>query len=366
MRDGASRVPWRVAIGTVMAGALAATVTGPLSGVGAQAAGLGTPRPFDTTVQSDRGSGRIDVGEACSEGGDGGYWHYDYESPLAAGVITGALNTLPNIARLHLDLHSEHHGVRATPGEAQPGQAWLQGNESAVTLSNQRGTVTARLRSVDDPAGAGCNTAHGLTFTGLNAAGGGLKWDITDATGSYREAVGAGTATLNADVAPGADNAFNLRLLGDIAVLQPNLKLEVVDTYWGFLGAHYLLRIVTVIYRVTNVGPGDAFGVRLTGASSPTQGVKLVGPIPFDTTTHNLGPVPQHLADLPEGQSEIVRLRWKLPLPAGDPPCYLVVLGCKFDTTLKFDMPDALDVVEAPKESTVQVKAPNFPPPVVD
>jgi hypothetical protein len=327
--------------------------------------GLGTPRPFTVGVSSERGVGRIDPGEACSEGGDGAYWHYDYESALPAGVITGPTNPLTGSARLHLDLHSEQGAVRATPTEPLPGRAWLEGTESTVTFANQRGTVGMRLRSVPAATGAGCDTAHGLTFDGLSASGP-FDWKITEATGSYREAAGSGTGTVTAAVAPGADNPFQLGLTGDIAVLQPNLKLEFVDSYWAFLGAHYAIRRVTTIYRVTNTGPGDAFGVRLTGASSATQGVKLVGPIPFDPSIKSKGPVPQFLADLPSGQSEIVRLRWDLPIPSGNPPCNLVILGCKFDTRLTFEMPDALDVVQAPLTSTITVKAPDFPPPVVN
>jgi hypothetical protein len=357
--DGRRRRAW--ALLAVTLGAVA------VSGADVEAqSGLGPARPLTTTIAAAAGAGRIDPGLACDEGGDGGYWHYDYEAPLAPGVLTGASSPLVGTSRLHLDLHSEDGIVRTTPGEPGPGEAWLQGTESAVTLANQRGTVRMRLRSIADAEGAGCDTARTLGFDGLQATGAGLRWEIADATGAYREAQGSGTATLAASVAPGADNAATVGLTGSIAVLQPSLKLEVVDTYWAFLGAHYLLRYVTVIYRVTNTGAGDAFGVRLTKASSPTQGVKLIGPLPFNTSTQSLGPVPQHLADIPAGESEIVRLRWALPAPSGNPPCKLVILDCKFDTTLTFQMPDALDVPGADKVATVEAKAPSFPPPVVD
>ena len=349
---------------TLVALALAACLTAMGADVGAQAGVVGPPRAFTTSLTSATGSGRIDPGLSCAQGGEGGYWHYDYEAPLAAGVITGPQSTLASTSRLHLDLHSEDQIVRATPGEPLPGKAWLQGTESAVTMSNQRGTVRLALRSAGGD-GAGCDSPHNLTFDGTTTSGA-LTWGITEATGSYRDAIGTGTAQLRADVAPGADNPAQLDLTGNIAVLQPSLKLEMVDSYWAFLGAHYLLRYVTVIYRVTNTGPGDAFNVRLTAASSPTTGVKLVGPLPFNTATQSLGPVPQHLADIPSGGSEIVRLRWGLPSPSGNPPCKLVILGCKFDTTLTFEMPDALDVVGPLKSATVQAKAPDFPPPVVD
>jgi hypothetical protein len=366
MADGrTTTVAVRRARGLVVV-ALLASVASLGADVGAQAGGVGPSRPLITSVVSTAGVGTIDEGMSCATGGDGGYWHYDYEAPLAAGILTGPTSTLPGTSRLHLDLHSEDRIVRATPGEPLPGDAWLQGSESAVTMSNQRGTVKMRLRSVGASSGADCDTAHSLAFDGITATGANLLWQITEATGSYREAVGTGTANLNAAVAPGADNPGRIDLNGTIAVLQPHLKLEVVDTYWAFLGAHYLKRYVTVIYRVTNDGTGDAFGVRLTAASSPTTGVKLVGPLPFNTATQSLGPIPQHLADIPAGGSEIVRLRWGLPLPSGNPPCQLVVLNCQFDTKLTFEMPDALDVLGPLKVATVHAHAPSFPPPVVD
>jgi len=337
-------------------------------GVSAQGVGLGTPQQLQAEVGGSHGTGRIDPGLSCAEGGKGGYWHYDYDADLPAGVITADDNPLPGKLRMNLDVHSEEHTIRATPGEPIPGSAWLQGTESAVTLVNQRGTVTLELQSDDS---GDCALPHGLTFDGLTASGAGT-WQITDSTGSYRDAVGSGIAGFNADVSPGADNPFSVSLDGDIAVLQPDLQLEVVDTYWAFLGVHYLTRVVTVIFRVTNTGPGDAYNVWLTGADSPTEGVVLIGPLPLIGTIPGnpdpeaLGPVPQYLADLPSGDSTIVRLRFQLPLPSGDPPCETIILGCEFDATLTFDMPDTLDVVEAPKSATVHARAPDFPPPVVD
>lgn len=342
----------------------------------AQPDGLGAPRPFTAHVAGDVGTGRIEGGRSCESGGDGAYWHYDYEAALAPGVITGPENALTGRTRLHVDLHSEDHDIRATSDGGlledgldrgdEPGAAWLQGTESAVTLANQRGTVTMVLRSSPDADGAGCDEPRTLDFDGTTATAAQLPWEITESTGSYRDAEGSGLADLSVEVAPGADNHFELGVSGDIAVLQPSLDLEVVDTYWAFVGLHYLTRTVTVVYRVTNDGPGDAFGVRLTDATSPTAGTKLVGPIPFDTATTGKGPIPQFLADIPAGRSEMVRLRWQLPVPSGDPPCELVILGCEFESTLTFEMPDALDVVEAPFTDTVSARAPDFPPPVVD
>lgn len=320
----------------------------------------GVPHAFVAAVnQASPGAGaaagRINTGESCAEGGKGGSWHYGYEASLPNNVLTNSA-PIPGDLRLNLDLHSEKHQVRTAPeplGAAPPDPtAFLLGDSSRVSMSNRRGTVRLALQS-------GSCDAPSLAFNGTTAAGNGT-WGIVGSSGAYRQAAGSGTFALRADVAPGADNPWDLRLSGSIAVLKPKLKVEVTDTYWGFLGAHYALRWVSVIYKVTNVGQGDAFDVRLTGASSPTPGVALIGPIDGNVA---LGPIPQNLGDLSAGESERVLLRWQLPLPAKTPPCQLVILGCAFDNTLTFRVPDALDDVTV-QSSTARAVAPNLPPPV--
>jgi hypothetical protein len=167
--------------------------------------------------------------------------------------------------------------------------------------------------------------------------------------GAYRDATGNGTFKLDqADVAPGADNPFRIQLNGSINILTPSLKVEVVGTYWGFLGLDYALRKVTVIYKITNTGPGDAFGVYLTSATSPTPGIT------------SLGPVPQKLGDLLAGESVTARTRYKLELLK---PCDVVILNCKFTVTLGVNMPDALDR-PATYTGSANTQAPTLPPPL--
>lgn len=320
----------------------------------------GTPHAFVAAVNqgspgAGTAAGRINTGESCAEGGDGGYWHYGYEATLPNNVLTN-VTPIPGDLRLSLDLHSEKHQVRTTPeplaaNPANP-SAFLLGDSSRVSMSNRRGTVRLALES-------GSCEAPSLAFDGTSASGAGT-WKIVGSSGAYRQAAGNGVFALTAGVAPGADNPWDLRLNGSIAVLKPKLKVEVTDTYWGFLGAHYALRWVSVIYKITNIGQGDAFDVRLTGATSPTPGVALIGPIDGNFP---LGPIPQKLGDLSAGESERVVLRWQLPLPSNNPPCKLVILGCQFANTLTFQVPDALDDVTV-QSGTANAAAPNLPPPV--
>ena len=130
-------------------------------------------------------------------------------------------------------------------------------------------------------------------------------------------------------------------------MLQPGLQVEVLDTGWGRLGADYASRTVSVLYRITNPGPGDSFGTVLTSTSGST-GVTA------------LGPTPQPLGDLLAGDSVDVWVKYRLALLG--PPCGLVVLDCDFDSTLTVSLPDALDT-PATTTRTVAVTAPDLPPP---
>ncbi|MGH9282307.1 MAG: hypothetical protein ACRD0S_05165 [Acidimicrobiales bacterium] len=123
-------------------------------------------------------------------------------------------------------------------------------------------------------------------------------------------------------------------------------------SFWGRDGVDYAKRQVAVVYDVTNTGPGDSFGTFLQAASSPTPGASLIAIIIngdnllIDGNTP-VGTFPRALGDLATGETARVTLKWQLPLPAGNPPCGLVILGCEIDTTITFRVPDALDVPAA-------------------
>lgn len=310
------------------------------------------PQPLNVAGEGDNGVGRISrPGRTCAEGGDGASWHYAYRSALAPG----SFSNLPGELRLNLDLHSEAAGAP----QASYSRAWLLGDESAATLANDRGTLRLVLRAGDGCPAEASNPADApLAFDGSKVSGTG-SWTVAGATGSYRGAVGSGTFALTSTgVEPGADNHFGVKLDGTLDVRQPNLRIAQVDSYWGFLGADYLLRQVTVVYRVTNLADedpatleGDAFDVRLQSvATGADSGVTV------------LGPTVQRLGDLAPGQSEDIRVRYELGIEP-DKPCDLVILGCEFKPDLRLTRLDALDV-GAEHQQTVPSAAPLFPPPL--
>lgn len=300
-----------------------------------------SPAPIDVSASATDGVGTSRTpGRDCADGGSGAYWHYDYGSDLPAGT----LGELPVELRTHLDLHSDlvrqPNTSGATPAPPEGPSAFLQGIESHASFLTDRGTIKVRLESGD------CD-APSLDFDGSVAAGTGT-WEVDRGTGAYREATGSGTFDLTAEVNPGADNDLQLDLAGTIEILEPELQSEVLSTYWGGLGVDYVSRRVTVVFEITNVGPGDAYGVVVDHAGSPSNGVG------------DLGPAPQAVGDLLSGQSAIVQVRYQLGLLS---PCFLVVLGCDFETELGLTVPDALD---RPTVVTLtnDVASPTLPPPL--
>jgi hypothetical protein len=305
------------------------------SGPGASAA----PVAASIDIRAVDGTGRIDApGRACAAGGTGGSWHYDY----GADLVNGAFSALASQARVHLDLHSDTQNPPNVGGVYPTGAnpaGFLLAEESHAVLANERGTVTLRLTS-------GSCTIPTLQMDGSTFSGSG-DWRADGGTGAYRAITGLGTFDAAGGVDPGADNGLNLDLRGTFTILQPALRVEFVKSYWGGLGTDYLTRRPTVIYRITNIGTGDAFGARLRGVTSPTTGVTV------------LGPTTAALIALAAGESTLVPVRYQLGLVG---PCALVLLACTFSTSLTVDLPDALDIAHVASK-TVSVRAPNLPPP---
>jgi hypothetical protein len=304
------------------------------------------PQPLTVSVSGVNGVDRIqDPGRRCADGGSGEYRHASIDAPLPITPNAVISASLPAVLRGSFDVHHDGSEIVGAPISPAANQAFLQGSESHVTLSNQRGSVQLRLTS-------GTCASPTLAYDGTTVSGTGA-WtvDPLSTTGSYRNTTGSGTFALSLGVAPGADNPWNLNINGGITVLQPQLLIEVIGSSWGNLGVDYVTRRPTVTYRITNTGPGDTFNPVLTGATSPTHGVST------------LGVVPQALPDLQSGQSTIVSVRYQLALLGG--PCALVILGCQFDTTLSVSMPDVLDKADSPPPSaTVHVRTPDLPPPL--
>ncbi len=302
-----------------------------------------TAAPGDLTVDASNGEGHIvQPGRPCDDGGDGAYWHYDYGSDLNPGVFS----SLPGEVRVHLDLHSDIVRFPNTDGAYEPAPAgptaFLLGTESHASLLNDRGSLKVRLASGD------CDEPT-VAFDGSEASVEDGEWEVAEGSGAYEGATGDGGFDLiRAEVNPGADNTLELVFDGDITVRQPSLDVEVITTYWGQLGLDYLTRRPTVVYRITNTGPGDSFGARITSVQSLTAGATLL--TPADWT----------IGFLPAGESVDMELRWQLGLLQ---PCLLVLLGCRFDSRVTVDFPDALDVPHTFAE-TVTAQAPLLPPPL--
>jgi hypothetical protein len=302
--------------------------------------------PLHIDLSGVNGAGRIlHDGLPCQPGspqaGQGNYRDYEFESDAGTGV----LSSLDTMMRGAINVHD------LAPLGTKPTHGFLLGDESRVSLTNQRGEVLFRLR-----AGTGCDPAvpgndpNALTFNGDTVSGNGtFAIDPQSTNGAFRGATlaGPGTFSLSAGLAPGATNAWHIVLNGQIQVLQPSLQASFVRAWWGNLGVDYVLRIVTVEYKLTNTGPGDTFGAALTGVSSPTAGVTA------------LGPVPQPLDDLHSGESQDVVVRFQLGLSS---PCQLIILNCNFVAALTTTMPDALDQPTM-QSSSVASTAPLLPPP---
>jgi hypothetical protein len=326
------------------------------------AAGMAAAAPLDVNVGGENGTVReTEPGLSCADDGEGSYRHYFAEATLAPGV----LSQLAGTARTTLDVHYDG------PGAPPPGlaNAYLLGTESHVTLANERGAIQILLRR-------GTCAEPGLNFDGVTASlptpGGSWSSASSDVLGSgaYRGATGSGTFGFTAEMNPGADNTWALRLAGSITVLQPGFTVVVDRVFWGNLGLDYLSRVVTVVYRVGNPGAGDSFGARFTAATAAAN-VKPCGEPPsLLAVCPNGGPPQRPLGDLASCadatlpavcDSELVTVRYQIPLLGG--PCGLVILGCQFATTVHATVPDALDVAAA-KTATVTVRAPDLPPPL--
>jgi hypothetical protein len=325
----------------------------------AAATAQAAPYPINVSKSGSNGQTRTtEPGIDCPTG-PGSYRHYLMDSSLPGGVVSNLAGSL----RATLDVHYNGPGGPRSPAA---NQAFLEGDESHATLSNQRGTIVYHLTS-------GSCTNKTLSFDGTTVSGSGV-WDATG-TGSYRQLTGSGAFNLVAEMNPGADSPWTLNLSsGSINVLQPALTVVVEETYWGSLGLDYVNRIVSVDYRVANSGPGDAFGVLFLGAPSSASGVRVCGEPYYVTSPCPAGPPgPISLGDLAsctlatDGtipstcDSEVVTVRYRMDPLTG--PCTLVILGCTFPTTVTVRMPDALDVATNKSESEV-VTAPLLPPPL--
>jgi hypothetical protein len=321
-----------------------------------RAASALAPKALQVSVSGVNGVVRsTQPGLSCADGGKGSYRHHSAEGALAPGLLSNLAGTI----RTTLDVHYDRQSG------PQP-SAFLLGDESHVTLANQRGSVQIMLRR-------GTCAAPGVNFDGTVATLASPQgvWDTgtLTGTGAYRAVTGSGTFGFSAELNPGADNAWSLQLGGALTVLAPGMALRVERTFWGNLGLDYVSRVVTVVFRIGDTGAGDSFGARTTAVSA-ASGVRPCAEPPGALNTCPNGSPPQHRlgdlascadATLPAAcDTELITVRYFLPLLG---PCALIILGCQFNTTISADLPDALDT-SATQQRTVLVRAPDLPPPL--
>ena len=226
-------------------------------GPGRAAAALGGGRRRAQTAHDQRHRRQrrrhgVGPGRPVAEGGSADSWHHDYTAELPRTALGTLSPVLPSEVRLTVDVHADP--TAATPRRTYS-TAFLAGGSNQAVVANARGSVRLDLRK-----GTGTCADKPVAFDGTTATVNGGAWAIVDASGAYRGATGTGTFNLQAAVAPGADNPFSLQLSGTVDALDPTITVQPVTSFWGNLGVDYLNRVVTVVYRFTNTGPGDAFG----------------------------------------------------------------------------------------------------------
>lgn len=193
---------------------------------------------------------------------------------------------------------------------------------SSMRFTNARGTLPARLES-------GSCDAPGLSL-GPGAASGAGVWAVDGdaATGAFRQATGTGTFTLSATTQSGGANAWSLSVSGGVSVLQPSLSASLLSSSWAHQPGDPPGRIATVVYRLTNTGPGDGFAGAFDAPGSPTGfGLLSVTPASFGA--------------LPAGGVADVTVRWSVPTGAVR----------EFDTAVHLRYTDALDQPSATDQS---------------
>lgn len=239
-----------------------------------------------------------------------------------------ALGEQPGLARVGLDVKPTGAG------------AFLLPDQSAVTFSTQHGAVRLDLHAGDCGSGP-------LAWDGTTTSGTGT-WTVDDAytTDGYRQATGSGTFDLTATFGPERTNPWTLSLDGQLTVLSPALRIQEISSHWGALGADYAGRVLTVVFRITNTGPGDAFRTLLQTPTTP-DGIAAIEARP------------SVLGDLSPGESVDVTVRYRVGLRGARKGPLLIQRA--FDGTVPVTVHDALDVEHA-LSLPVHVVAPLRPP----
>jgi hypothetical protein len=216
--------------------------------------GIAHATPVSATLSGANGEGTFNDTLDCLEAGDGDSFRYTWQDqPATGGLLAGTWNG-------SFEVHQGLFGAFVPEGDGR----------IAITLGGAGGR--SGTAGFDTTAAGSCADA-GLALTtqpdGDPQVTGSLPIAATGGTGALRGLTGTGTLSFALELGPGADNAANLQLAGDFDVAAPTLTVGATQARYLNL-TEWLARRVRLYVTVANTGPGDAFGVRLTGVTGGT------------------------------------------------------------------------------------------------
>lgn len=228
---------------------------------------------LSATLDGINGEGSFNNTLPCGVG-DGPNWRYFWaEQP--ADSPNGAFHGLWNGS---FEVH-----------DAGGGNAFIPNNDGRLSVSVVRGGT-----GFFDTLGDGSCSNAGLTLTtqpdGDPEVQGSLPIVALGGTGSLRGLTGSGTANLQLELGPGADNVASISFTGDFDVTDPGLSVIGASSRWRNL-TDWLNKKLGVFVTVRNADDaGHAFFVKLTSVSGGTNSFSgvptgTVQYVPAGTTT---------------------------------------------------------------------------------
>lgn len=219
--------------------------------------------PAAAFLTGENGGGTFNDRLDCGvENGGGDTWRYfwfDQPSTDPSGVLAGTWNGDFEVHRGPVD-----------------GTGFIPGNDGRLALSVAGPGGRNGTAFFDTASSGSCSNAD-ISLTDLDAtdptsqqASGSLPIVATGGLGALRGLTGSGTIDFTLDLTPGADNAAQIAANLDLDVLDPQVSVASGFGRWDNLSS-YLNRKLRVWVTLRNAtGAGDAFQVRITGASGGT------------------------------------------------------------------------------------------------
>jgi hypothetical protein len=220
-----------------------------LAGVSMPAGASATPAQASLTGVN--GEGTFDDTLACGQG-DGPSWRYywlDQPATSPGGIFAGTWNGT-------FEVHD---------AGGRTGAAFIPDGDGRIAITLDRGGA-----GFFDLAGGGdCANPTLALARPLDGpvASGTLPVVATGGTGALRGLTGSGTAGLQLQLGPGADNAATVDLTGDWSVTAPAVSVTGASSRWQNLSAFLAKRLDVTVGLADAPGVGDAFETRITGVS---------------------------------------------------------------------------------------------------